>query len=181
MIPRLKEQYNKNVVPEIMKKYNLKNKLQVPVFSKIIVNVGVGESKDNPKLLQAFSDELSKITGQKSVITKAKKSISNFKLRKGMPIGSCVTLRGNIMWEFYDRLVNVALPRVRDFRGVSSDSFDKFGHYTLGIKEQIIFPEINIDKIEKVHGFSITMVMKHSKKKEIVKEMLTMMGMPFRK
>jgi len=181
MVPRLKELYDTQLRSEIMKKHNLKNINQVPVFEKIIVNVGVGEAKENNKLLQAAVEELTAITGQKAVITRAKKSISNFKIRKGIAIGAKVTLRGNMMWEFFDRFVNIALPRVRDFRGLDPNSFDKFNNYSLGIKEQIIFPEVNYDKVEKIHGMDITFVIKNRNKKEAVKDFLNSVGMPFRK
>lgn len=181
MVPRLKEMYYSKIVPLIMKQHNLKNNNEVPGIEKIILNVGVGEAKDNPKLLNSAAKELTAIAGQKAVITRAKKSISNFKLRKGMAIGAKVTLRGNRMWEFFDRLVNVALPRVRDFRGLSLQSFDKFNNYSIGIKEQIIFPEIDYDKVERIHGMDITFVIKNRKKHEVVKDFLESIGMPFRK
>ncbi len=181
MVPRIKELYETKVVPELMKKYNLKNKFMVPVLEKIVINVGVGEAKDNANLLKTVVEELKAITGQAPVITKAKKAISNFKIRKGMSIGTKVTLRRDRMWEFFDRLVNVALPRVRDFRGVNPNSFDKDSNYTLGIKEQIIFPEIDYDKVDKIHGMDIVFVVKRNKNREIVKDFLTMLGMPFRK
>lgn len=180
-MPRLKDLYYKKIVPNVMKQYNLKNINEVPILEKIVVNVGVGEAKDNPKLLTAAAEELTAITGQKAVITKAKKSISNFKLRKGVPIGAKVTLRGNRMWEFFDRLVNVALPRVRDFKGLGLESFDRFNNYSIGIKEQIIFPEINYDKVEKFHGLDIILVIKSKQKNDIVKGVLEGIGMPFRK
>ncbi len=181
MVPRLKEYYLKQVQPELMKKYNLKNKYQVPTFQKIVVNVGVGEDRENPKLLTTIMDEVAMITGQKPIITRARKSIAAFKIRKGVPIGCKVTLRGDRMWEFFDRLVNIALPRVRDFKGVDPQSFDKFNNYSLGIKEQLVFPEIDYDKVEKIHGLDITIVMKNAKNREIVRDFLSMMGMPFRK
>ncbi|MDD5066545.1 MAG: 50S ribosomal protein L5 [bacterium] len=181
MVPRIKELHQKTIIPEMMKKYNLKNKNQVPVLDKIVLNCGVGEAKENPKLLTAAAEELSIITGQKAVILKAKKAISNFKIKKGIPIACKVTLRENRMWEFFDRFVNIALPRVRDFKGVNPDSFDRFNHYTIGLKEQIIFPEIDYDKVEKIHGMDITFVVKNNKNKEWVREFLTMAGMPFKK
>ncbi|MBU1076904.1 MAG: 50S ribosomal protein L5 [Spirochaetes bacterium] len=180
MVPRVKEIYFKKVLPELMKKHNLKNKNQVPVLDKIVVNVGVGEAKDNPKVLTAAAEELSVITGQKALITKAKKSISNFKLRQGVAIGAKVTLRGNMMWEFFDRLINVALPRVRDFRGLSQSSFDKFNNFSIGVKEQIIFPEINYDDVEKVHGLDITLVIKNGKKRDLVIAFFTAIGFPIK-
>lgn len=181
MVPRIKELYQKTVLPELMKKFNLKNRNQVPNLEKIVLNVGVGEAKENPKLLTAAAEELGTITGQKAIIIKAKKAISNFKIRKGLPIACKVTLRGDQMWEFFDRFVNISLPRVRDFKGLNPESFDKFNHYTIGIKEQIIFPEINYDKVEKIHGLDITFVIKNNKKREYVREFLSMIGMPFRK
>ncbi len=181
MVPRLKELYYQKIVPELMKKYNLKNKFMVPVLQKIVINVGMGEAKENAKLLTTVTEELAAITGQAAVITRAKKAISNFKIRAGMPIGAKVTLRGDKMWEFFDRFVNVALPRVRDFRGVNPNSFDGNSNYTVGIKEQIIFPEIDYDKVDKIHGMDITFVIKRNNNKEIVKDFLAMLGMPFRK
>ncbi len=180
MVPRIKESYYKKVLPELIKRYKLKNKNQVPVLEKIVVNVGVGEAKDNPKSLTSVAEELAFITGQKALITRAKKSISNFKIRQGIPIGAKVTLRGDKMWEFFDRLVNIALPRVRDFRGLNLNSFDKFNNYSIGIKEQIIFPEIEYDKVDKIHGMDITFVIKNNRNNKIVKDFLTGIGMPFR-
>ena len=181
MSPQIKDNYLKKVLPELMKKYNLKNKNQVPALDKIVLNVGIGEAKDNPKILTAAALELTLISGQKSVITRAKKSISNFKLRQGVPIGAKVTLRGDKMWDFFNRFVNVALPRVRDFRGLNLESFDKFNNYTIGVKEQIIFPEINYDKVERIHGLDVTLVTKNGKNKEIVKDFYTSIGLPFRR
>lgn len=181
MVPRLKEYYIKKVQPELMKKYSLKNSYQVPMLSKIVVNVGLGEAKDNPKLLKSVIEELTMITGQRPVVTRAKKSVAAFKIRKGMTIGCKVTIRGNRMWEFFDRLINVALPRVRDFRGLNPNSFDKFNNYSIGIKEQLIFPEIDYDKVEKIHGMDITIVIKNAKNRELTRDFLSMMGMPFRK
>ncbi len=181
MIPRLKDLYLKKTRQEIMKQHNFKNISQVPIFEKIVINVGVGEAKENSKLLTATVEELTAMTGQKAIITRAKKSISNFKIRKGMAIGTKVTLRGNRMWEFFDRFVNIALPRVRDFRGLDPEAFDKSNNYSLGIKEQIIFPEINYDKVEKIHGMDITFVIKNRKKIEAVKDFLSSLGLPFRK
>jgi large subunit ribosomal protein L5 len=181
MVPRIKELYNKKVKPELVKEFKLANVNEVPVFEKIVLNVGVGEAKENTKMLTAAAEELSAITGQKAVITRAKKSISNFKLRKGMTIGAKVTLRGDKMWEFFDRFVNVALPRVRDFRGLNPDAFDNFNNYSMGIKEQIIFPEIDYDKAERIHGLDITFVIKNRARKDLVKSFLEKVGFPFRK
>ena len=155
---RLKEQYNNEIVDAMMKKFEYSNIMQVPKLEKIVINMGVGEAKDNAKLLDAAVKDLETITGQKAVVTRAKKSVANFKLREGMPIGCKVTLRGEKMYEFADRLINLALPRVRDFRGVNADAFDGRGNYALGIKEQLIFPEIEYDKVDKVRGMDIIFV-----------------------
>lgn len=176
---RLKEIYEEKVVPALMKKFNYKNKMQVPRLEKIVINMGLGEAIQNIKILDSAVQELSLITGQKPVITKAKKSIAQFKLRAGMPIGVMVTLRKERMYEFFNRLVNVALPRVRDFKGVSGKSFDGRGNYALGIREQLIFPEINYDKIDKVKGMNIIIVTT-AKTDEEAKELLRLLGMPFR-
>lgn len=180
MIPRLKEMYKKQVVPALMKDFSYKNVMEVPRIEKIVLNVGLGEAILNIKLLDSVQKELSQITGQRAVITKAKKSIAAFKLRKGMPIGCKVTLRGDRMYEFLDRLVSVALPRIRDFKGVSGKAFDGRGNYTLGIKEQIIFPEIDYDKVEMIHGMDIT-ICTTAKNDAEAKALLRLMGMPFRK
>ena len=153
--PNLKKLYQDEVAPALMQKFGYKSTMQIPRLEKIVVNVGCSEARENAKVLDAVVNDLTTITGQKAVITHAKKSVANFKLREGMPIGAKVTLRGNKMWEFLDRLFNVALPRVRDFRGISADSFDGRGNYALGIKEQLIFPEIEYDKIEKLRGMNI--------------------------
>ncbi len=179
-IPRLKEKYLNEVVPQQMDKFHYDNPMQVPKLVKIIVNSGIGEGKENPKALDEMADEIKEITGQKPVITKAKKSIANFKIRKGMPIGVTVTLRGDRMYYFADKLLNVALPRVRDFRGVSSKSFDGRGNYTLGIKEQLIFPEIDYDKVERIRGMEIVFVTT-AKNDEEGYELLRLLGMPFSK
>ena len=163
---RLKTKYNDEIIPSLMETLKFKSIMQVPKIKKISVNQGLGAAVNDKKLIQFSVDELTQITGQKAVATKAKKSISNFKLREGMPIGAKVTLRGNMMYEFLDRLISVALPRVRDFRGLSSKGFDKNGNYTLGIKEQIIFPEISIDKINKLTGMNITIVIDSRSPKE---------------
>ena len=153
--PNLKKLYQDEVAPALMQKFGYKSTMQIPRLEKIVVNVGCSEARENAKVLDAVVNDLTTITGQKAVITKAKKSVANFKLREGMPIGAKVTLRGNKMWEFLDRLFNVALPRVRDFRGISADSFDGRGNYALGVKEQLIFPEIEYDKIDKIRGMDI--------------------------
>ena len=178
MESRLREQYEKEIVPAMMKKFSYKNIMEVPRLEKIVVNVGLGEAKENAKLLDGAVADLGIITGQKAVITKAKKSIANFKLREGMPIGCKVTLRSGRMYDFLDRLVNLALPRVRDFRGVNANSFDGRGNYALGIKEQIIFPEIDYDKIDKVRGMDI-IVVTTARTDEEARELLTLFGMPF--
>ena len=175
---RLQEKYSKEVAPALMEKFSYKSTMQIPKLEKIVINIGVGEAKDNPKELEAAIGDLEKITGQKVVTTKAKKSIANFKLREGMPIGCKVTLRRERMYEFLDRFVNVALPRVRDFSGISPDSFDGRGNYNVGIKEQIIFPEIEYDKIDKIRGMDIVIVTT-AKTDEEARELLTLMGAPF--
>lgn len=180
MIPRFKERYKKEIIPALMKEFSYKNLMEVPKIEKIVLNVGLGEAIQNIKLLDSVQKELSMITGQRAVITKAKKSIAAFKLRKGVPIGCKVTLRGDRMYEFLDRLVSVALPRIRDFKGVSGKAFDGRGNYTLGIKEQFIFPEIDYDKVEMVHGMDIT-ICTTAKTDAEAKALLRLMGMPFRK
>ena len=175
---RLRDQYNDEIVDALMKKFGYKNKMQVPKLDKIVVNMGVGEAKENAKVLEAAAGDLETITGQKAVLTKAKNSIANFKIREGMPIGCKVTLRGEKMYEFLDRLVNLALPRVRDFRGVNPNSFDGRGNYALGIKEQIIFPEIEYDKVDKVRGMDVIFVTT-TKTDEGARELLTQFGMPY--
>lgn len=176
---RLKERYDKELVPTLMKEFNYKSRMQVPRLQKVVLNMGLGEAIQNIKVLDSASNELMTIAGQKPVPSKAKKSIANFKLRQGMPIGCLVTLRKKRMYEFFDRLVNVTLPRVRDFRGVSSKSFDGRGNYTLGIKEQIIFPEIDYDKIDKIKGLNITIVTT-AKTDEEGRSLLGLLGMPFK-
>ncbi len=178
-VPRLKEHYEKNVLPELVKRFSYRNPMQAPRLRKIVVNMGVGDALQNIKLLDTAAGELSTIAGQKAAIRRAKKSIANFKLRQGQPIGCMVTLRGARMYEFYDRLVNVALPRIRDFRGVPMRSFDGRGNYTIGLTEQIIFPEINYDKVEKIRGMDITFVTS-AKTDEEGQELLRLMNMPFR-
>jgi len=180
MAARLKEHYQKNVVPALTKEFGYTNTMAVPKINKITVNVGMGEATQNAKLLDGAVAELTQIVGQKPVITKARKSIAAFKLREGMPIGCTVTLRGDRMYEFLDRLLNVSLPRVRDFRGVSTKSFDGRGNYTLGIKDQLIFPEIDYNKVEKVKGMNICITTTAASDREGV-ALLTQMGMPFQK
>ena len=177
---RLKDLYKNEIVDAMVKKFEYKNVMEVPKIDKIVVNMGIGEAKENAKILDVAVKELEIIVGQKVVLTKAKNSIANFKLREGMPIGCKVTLRGEKMYEFLDRLVNLALPRVRDFRGVSADSFDGRGNYALGIKEQIIFPEIEYDKIDKVRGMDVIMVTT-AKTDEEARELLRFFNMPFKK
>ena len=180
MAARLKEHYQKNVVPALTKEFGYTNTMAVPKINKITVNVGMGEATQNAKLLDGAVAELTQIVGQKPVITKARKSIAAFKLREGMPIGCTVTLRGDRMYEFLDRLLNVSLPRVRDFRGVSTKSFDGRGNYTLGIKDQLIFPEVDYNKVEKVKGMNICITTTAASDREGV-ALLTQMGMPFQK
>lgn len=175
----LKEQYIKEVVPALMKKFNYTSVMQVPKLEKIVINIGLGETKDNPKALDNAVNDLTIITGQKPVITKAKKSIAAFKLREGAKIGCKVTLRAGKMYDFAQKLFNVALPRVRDFRGVSNHSFDGRGNYSMGIKEQLIFPEIEYDKVDKIRGMDIIFVTT-AKTDEEAKELLSLLGMPFR-
>jgi large subunit ribosomal protein L5 len=176
---KFKEAYQEKVVPALMKRFNYKNRMEVPKLEKIVINMGLGEAIQNIKILDSAVQELSQITGQKPVITKAKKSIAQFKLRTGMPIGCMVTLRKERMYEFFNRLVNITLPRVRDFKGVSGKSFDGRGNYALGIREQLIFPEIHYDKIDKVKGMNIVIVTT-AKTDEEGKELLKLLGMPFR-
>ncbi len=175
---RLKEQYESEIKDALMKKFSYKNVMQVPKLDKIVVNMGVGEAKENAKLLEAAMSDLQTITGQKPIVTKAKNSIANFKIREGMSIGCKVTLRGEKMYEFLDRLVNLALPRVRDFRGVNPNSFDGRGNYALGIKEQIIFPEVEYDKVDKVRGMDVIFVTT-AKTDEEARALLTEFNMPF--
>jgi len=178
MIPRLREKYENEVVPALREKFGYKSIMEVPRLEKVVINMGVGDAKDNPKLLDAAVNDLTTIAGQKAVVTRAKKSVSNFKIRQGMPIGCKVTLRGVRMYEFVDKLLNVALPRVRDFKGVSNKAFDGRGNYSLGIKEQLIFPEIEYDKVEKVRGMDIIFVTT-AKTDEEARELLRLLGMPF--
>ena len=176
----LKEKYRQEIAPALMKEFGFTNVMQVPDLKKIVVNIGMGEAMDNPKALEAANSDLMKITGQKPVVTKAKKSIANFKLREGRIIGIKVTLRGEKMWALLDRLVNIALPRVRDFRGVSDKSFDGRGNYTLGLREQLIFPEIEYDKIDKIRGMELTFVTSAPNDEQAM-SLLKHLGMPFRK
>ena len=180
MAARLKEMYVKDVAPALMKKFEYKSVMQIPQLEKIVINVGCGEARENSKALDAVVSDLKQITGQAPVICKAKKSVANFKLREGMAIGAKVTLRGDRMYEFLDRLFNLALPRVRDFRGINPNSFDGRGNYSMGIKEQLIFPEIDYDKIDKVRGMDICFVTTANTDEE-ARELLTLMGAPFSK
>lgn len=177
---KMKERYQKEIVPALLQTQGYTNVMQVPSVKKVVVNIGLGEAMDNPKALEAAVGDLVQITGQKPVITKARKSIANFKLREGRAIGAKVTLRGERMWSFLDRLMNIVLPRVRDFRGVSADAFDGRGNYTLGLREQLIFPEIEFDKIDKVRGMEITIVT-NAPSDDQATALLQMLGMPFRK
>ena len=176
--PNLKAKYNAEIAPALMQKFGYKSVMQIPRIEKVVVNCGCGEARDNSKVLDAVVTDLATITGQKPVITKAKKSVANFKLREGMPIGAKVTLRQDKMWEFLDRLFNVALPRVRDFRGINPNAFDGRGNYALGLKEQLIFPEIEYDKIDKIRGMDIV-ICTTAKTDEEAKELLTLLGAPF--
>ena len=176
---RLKDRYQREIIPAMMERFQYKNVMEVPKLHKIVVNMGVGEAKENPKALENAVNELALVTGQKPVITKAKKSIANFKLREGMNIGCKVTLRGEKMYNFLDKLISISLPRVRDFRGVSPSAFDGRGNYSLGVKEQLIFPEIHYDMIDSIRGMDIVVVTS-AKTDEEAKELLAQMGMPFR-
>ena len=176
--PNLKAKYAAEVAPALMQKFGYKSVMQIPRIDKIVVNCGCGEARDNSKVLESVVNDLAAITGQKPVITKAKKSVANFKLREGMPIGAKVTLRQDKMWEFLDRRFNVALPRVRDFRGINPNAFDGRGNYALGLKEQLIFPEIDYDKIDKIRGMDVV-ICTTAKTDEEAKELLTLLGAPF--
>ncbi len=180
MTTRLKEKYSTEVVPSLMEKFQYKNVMEVPKLEKIVLNMGLGEARENPKIMESAVEEMGIITGQKPVITKAKKSVANFKLREDMPVGVKVTLRGKKMYEFLDKLMNISLPRVRDFRGISATSFDGRGNYALGVKEQLIFPEIDYDKIDSIKGMDIIVVTTANTDEE-AKEFLSLMGMPFKK
>jgi len=177
---RLRDFYKAEVAPALMKKYNYKSSMQIPKFDKIVVNVGCGDAKENAKVIDSVIDEITMITGQKAVATVAKKSVANFKVREGMKIGVKVTLRGDRMYEFMDRLFNFSLPRVRDFKGINPDAFDGRGNYSLGLKEQLIFPEIEYDKVEKIRGMDIAFVTTATNDEE-ARELLTLMGAPFAK
>lgn len=179
MAARLKEEYQKNIKKRLMDRFQFKSAMQVPHLEKIVLNVGMGEAHSNTNMLNAALDELTAITGQRAVKTVAKKSVANFKIREGYEVGARVTLRGDRMYEFLDRLVNVALPRVRDFKGISPKSFDNFGNYNFSVKEQIIFPEINFDKVSNIYGINITIVVS-SNSKEATKALLEEFKMPFR-
>lgn len=180
MVPRLKEKYEKETIPELVEKFGYKNRMQVPRLTKISINMGLGEAVQNPKVIDACARDLALIAGQKPVITRARKSIAGFKVRAGAQIGCMVTLRRERMWEFLDRLLSVALPRVRDFRGVAPKAFDGQGNYTLGIREHIVFPEVNYDKVEKIKGMNITIVTT-AKTDDEARALLESLGMPFRK
>ena len=180
MATRIKEKYLAEAVPALQQKFGYKNVMEIPKLDKIVINMGLGDCKDNAKAFEMAINELTTIAGQKPMVTKAKKSVANFKLREGMPIGAKVTLRGNKMWEFLDRLFNVALPRVRDFQGINPNSFDGRGNYALGIREQLLFPEIDYDKVEKVRGMEMIFVTTAHSDEEC-KELLRLMGMPFTK
>lgn len=177
---RLKETYTQEIVPALMSKFGYKNVMQVPKLDKIVINMGMGDIKDNPKLLDSALSELSIISGQKPIVTLAKKSVANFKLREGMKVGAKVTLRGERMYEFMDKLISITIPRVRDFRGLSATSFDGRGNYAMGFKEQLVFPEIEYDKVEKIRGMDIVIVTTANTDEE-AREMLGLMGMPFKK
>jgi large subunit ribosomal protein L5 len=177
---KMQEKYNQEVVPALRKAFDLKNIMQVPRIEKVVVNIGMGEAMDNPKALEAAVSDLTTVTGQKPITTKARKSIANFKLREGRLIGTKVTLRGHRMWAFLDRLLNTALPRVRDFRGVSANAFDGRGNYTLGLRDQLIFPEIEYDKIDKLRGMEVTIVTT-ARNDDQARVMLQLLGMPFSK
>lgn len=180
MTSRLKEKYKNEVIPALMEKFQYKNVMEVPKLEKIVINMGIGEAKDNPKALESAVNELSLITGQKPIVTKAKKSVANFKIRQGMNVGVKVTLRGEKMYDFLDKLMNISLPRVRDFRGVNPSSFDGRGNYALGLKEQLIFPEIEYDKVDSIRGMDIVIVTTAETDEE-AKSFLELMGMPFKK
>ncbi len=180
MTSRLQQKYRSEVTKSLQKEFNFKSPMQVPRLERIVINVSIGEATQNPKLIQTAADELAAITGQRPVIAKAKKAISNFKLRKGIPIGCYVTLRGHRMWSFMDRLCNVGLPRVRDFRGLPPKGFDGRGNYNMGLKEQFVFPEINYEKVDKVHGMNVTFCTS-AETDEQGRALLTALGLPFRK
>lgn len=178
-MPRLKDMYEKQAVPALVKKFGYKNSMQAPRLEKIVINMGLGDTKDNPKSLDSALEDLAIIAGQRPVVTRAKKSVANFKVREGMKVGAKVTLRGNRMYEFADRLMNIVLPRVRDFRGLSTASFDGRGNYALGLKEQLVFPEIIYDNVDKIRGMDIALVTT-AKTDEEARELLELLGMPFK-
>jgi len=178
IMPRMKDKYLAEAAPQLMKKFSYKSPMQIPRIDKIIVNVGCGEARDNAKILDAVIADVTKITGQKAVVTRARKSVANFKVREGMPVGVKVTLRASRMWEFLDRLLNVALPRVRDFRGINPNAFDGRGNYAMGLKEQLIFPEIEYDKIDKIRGMDVV-ICTTAKTDEEARELLSLLGAPF--
>ena len=180
MAPRLKEQYRQTIVPALQESFGYKNRMQVPTIEKVVVNIGLGEALQNPKALDAAVGDLATITGQKPVVTRARKSIAQFKIRQGNPIGAMVTLRGDRAWEFLDRLINIALPKIRDFRGVSASSFDGRGNYTMGLREQVVFPEIDYDKIDRVRGMEISIVTT-ARTDEEGRRLLELLGLPFRR
>ncbi|MCL2747738.1 MAG: 50S ribosomal protein L5 [Oscillospiraceae bacterium] len=177
-MPRLKDRYQKEIAPALMKKFNYKSPMQLPRLDKVVVNVGCGDARDNARALDSVVADITQITGQKAVVCRARKSVANFKVREGMPVGVKVTLRASRMWEFLDRLLNVALPRVRDFRGISPDAFDGRGNYALGLREQLIFPEIDYDKIDKIRGMDIV-ICTTAKTDEEARELLALLGAPF--
>lgn len=179
-MPRLKDKYQQDIIPAMMKKYNYKNQMAVPKIEKVVINMGLGKAREDAKIVDEATQVIASITGQKPVVTKSSKSISNFSIRKGMPVGCKVTLRKNRMYEFLDRLINVAMARVRDFQGVSPDSFDGRGNYTLGIKEQLIFPEIEFDKVNTTLGMNVT-IATNAENDEEAKELIRLIGMPFKK
>ncbi len=179
-MPRLKDTYNASIVPAMMKKFDYKNVMQAPKLEKVVINMGMGDIKDNPKALDSALEEMGIISGQKPIVTTAKRSVANFKLREGMKIGAKVTLRGARMYEFVDKLISIAIPRVRDFRGLPASSFDGRGNFAMGFKEQLVFPEINYDKVEKLRGMDIVIVTTANTDEE-ARELLTLMGMPFAK
>ncbi len=179
MISRLHERYRKEVIPALMKRFRYKNPMAVPKLAKVVVNIGLGEASQNIKLLDVAAQELAQITGQKPIVTRAKKSIANFKIRKGMPIGCCVTLRGERMYEFMDRLCNIVLPRVRDFKGLAPTAFDGRGNYTLGLRDQLVFPEIDYTRVDKIKGMNVTLTTT-ARNDEEGRELLKMLGVPLR-
>lgn len=179
-VPRVKDIFNNQVFPALQREFNYVNNMEVPRLQKIVINIGLGEARENPKAVESATADIATITGQKPVVTRAKKSIANFRIREGMPIGVMVTLRGQRMWEFFDRLVNAALPRIRDFRGCPNNAFDGRGNYSLGVREQLIFPEIDYDKVERIRGMQINIITS-ARNDEESKRLLELLGMPFAK